>query len=69
MRHVTHTEFDIGVEVMSHIRMSHVTHVKESCHTYEGVTSHKQAVDCHHAATAPSDANVTYMYMSCHMYV
>jgi len=25
---------------MSHIRKSHVTHMKESCHTYETVTSH-----------------------------
>ena len=26
--------------VMSHIRMSHVTHMNESCHTYEGSISH-----------------------------
>jgi len=25
---------------MSHIWMSHVTHMNESCHTYEGVMSH-----------------------------
>jgi len=42
--------------VMSHIWMSHVTHIKESCHTYERVMS--QIWKSH----------VTYMNESCHTY-
>jgi len=42
--------------VMSHIRMSHVTHTNESCHTYEWVMSHIRM------------SHVTYMNESCHIY-
>jgi len=30
----------LNVWVTSHIQMSHVTHINESCHTYDWVTSH-----------------------------
>jgi len=42
--------------VMSHIRMSHVTHMNESCHTYERVMSHIWM------------SHVTHMNESCHTY-
>jgi len=42
--------------VMSHIWMSHVTHMNESCHTYEWVMSHIQM------------SYVTHMNESCHTY-
>jgi len=42
--------------VMSHIWMSHVTHMNESCHTYEWVMSHIWM------------SHVTHMNESCHTY-
>jgi len=41
---------------MSHIWMSHVTHMNESCHTYEWVMSHIRM------------SHVTHMNESCHAY-
>ena len=41
---------------MSHIRMSHVTHMNESCHTYEWVMSHIQM------------SHVTHTNEPCHTY-
>jgi len=63
--------------VMSHIWMSHVTHMNELCHTYEWVMSH---VCMSHVTSAfskrPSPANklytrirhATHMNESCHKY-
>ena len=45
-----------GDWVMSHIWMSHVTHMIESCHTYEWVMSHIWM------------SHVTHMNESCHTY-
>jgi len=42
--------------VMSHIRMSHVTHMNELCHTYESVMSHIRM------------SHVTHTNQSCHTY-
>ena len=42
---------------MAHIRMRHVTHINESCHTCECVMSHIRM--CH----------VTHMNASCHTYI
>jgi len=42
--------------VMSHIWMSHVTHMNDSCHTYERVMSHIWT------------SHVTHMNESCHTY-
>jgi len=41
---------------MSHISMSHVTHINESCHTYQWVMSHI------------SMSHVTHINESCHTY-
>jgi len=42
--------------VMSQLWGSHVTHMRESCHTYEGVMSHIR------------ESHVTHMRESCHSY-
>jgi len=47
---------DIRMCDMSHVRMSHVTHINESCHTYEWVMSHIWRI------------RDTHMKESCYMY-
>jgi len=48
----------------SHICMSHVTHMNESCHTYESVMSHTYAWVTWHKWMS----HVTHMNQSCHTY-
>jgi len=64
--------------VMSHIWMSHVTHMHESCHTYELVMSHiwmshvtHMNESCHTYEWVKSNiwmSHVTHMNESCHTY-
>jgi len=51
---------------MSHIRMSHVTHMSESRHTYECVTSHICAFPCR--LLYVSHCSITHTNESCHTY-
>jgi len=46
---------------MSHTRMSHITHVNESCHTYESVVSHVWMSDV-------NESFGTHVNQSCHTY-
>ena len=57
---------------MSHIWMSHVTHMNESCHTYEWVMSRRHAIHLRHLVlrldTRWRMSHVTHMNESCHTY-
>jgi len=58
MWHICNELFSQGVRtqrVLSHVWMSHVTHVDESCHTYEWVMSHMWM------------SHVTHVNESCHI--
>ena len=55
----TWTSHDTRERCMSHIWMSHVTHMNESCHTYEWVMSHTlQGVSLVAEAVSTVDASV-----------
>jgi len=75
---VVRNSFLLPAWVMSQTWMSHVTHMNESCHTYEWVMSHiwmshvTQVVDsCHTYELVISHiwmSHVTHMNESCHTY-
>jgi len=55
---------------MSHIGMSHVTHMNESCHTYEWLLIHNNE-NCHTYKSVMSHmwmSHVTHINGSCHTY-
>jgi len=58
---------------MSHIWVSHVTHMKESCHTYEWVMSHIWMSHVSHIwmshVTHMSESRDTYEYVLCHIWM
>ena len=82
MRHVTYTyeskwvmsqiPFAIIMQHYDSVSQYHVTHMNESCHTYERVMSHIWMIDfigvpCHHHTTLRM-SHVTHMNESCHTY-
>jgi hypothetical protein len=64
--HVKHIMCDMThITVMSHIRMSRVTHLNESCHTYERVMAHIRVSH----ATHTNESCHTYKWVMSHIWI